>query len=216
MAALPYMPLFVADYLADTRHLTPAQHGGYLLLIMNYWQTGKPLPNDDARLARIACMSRRDWGHNRTAILEFFTEQESLLVHPRIAYELSRVSAKSLKCKDAAQASVERRFGKRSTGVEPTDTDKDKGSEAKASAELVDAETVMWQRGKAYLLSNGVSASQAGSMLGKWKRDYGAEATIVALGKAQREGALDPVSYITACLGAKRKGDEYNPDRITV
>jgi uncharacterized protein YdaU (DUF1376 family) len=131
MAALPYMPLFVADYLADTRHLTAAQHGAYLLLIFNYWQTGKPLPNDDVKLARIASMSRRDWAHNRAAILEFFTVQENLLVHARIAQELSRVEAKSLKSKKAAQASVERRFGERSADVEPTDTDTDTDKEKK-------------------------------------------------------------------------------------
>jgi uncharacterized protein YdaU (DUF1376 family) len=128
MAALPYMPLFVADYLADTRHLTPAQHGAYLLLIFNYWQRGQALPNDDAKLARIVGMSKRDWAHNRDTILEFFTKQENLLVHSRIAQELSRVEAKSLKCKGAAQASVERRFSERSTDVEPTDTDKEEDS----------------------------------------------------------------------------------------
>lgn len=122
MAALPYMPLFVADYLADTAHLTPAQHGAYLLLIMNYWQRGGPLPNDDVRLARIVRMSKRDWAHNRNDILEFFHEQDNLLHHVRIDSELSRVEAKSLKCKDAAQASVQRRFGERSTDAEPTDT----------------------------------------------------------------------------------------------
>jgi len=130
MAALPYMPLFVADYLADTRHLTPAQHGAYLLLIMNYWQTGKPLPNDDARLAKIVGMNKRDWAHNRVEVLEFFIEQENMLVHSRIAHELSRVADKSLKSKRAAQASVQRRFGGRSTDAERalnhTDTDKEK------------------------------------------------------------------------------------------
>jgi hypothetical protein len=39
------------------------------------------------------------------------------------------VAAKSLKSKKAAQASVERRFGERSTPVEPTDTDKNKEEE---------------------------------------------------------------------------------------
>lgn len=126
MAALPYMPLFVADYLADTAHLTAAQHGAYLLLIMNYWQRGKSLPDDDAILAKITRMSKRDWAHNRSVVLDFFTKQESLLVHTRIAHELSRVEAKSLKCKGAAQASVQRRFGERSADVEPTDTDKNR------------------------------------------------------------------------------------------
>lgn len=139
MAALPYMPLFVADYLADTAHLTPAQHGAYLLLIMNYWQRGKPLPNDDARLAQIAKMSRRDWAHNRGAILEFFTEQENLLIHSRITHELSRVEAKSLKCKDAAQASVQRRRNGRSASAEPTDTDKETEKERKKEEGGADA-----------------------------------------------------------------------------
>ena len=138
MAALPYMPLFVADYLADTAHLTTAQHGAYLLLIMNYWQRGAPLPNDDARLAKIARMSRRDWDRNRNTICEFFTVEENMLCHPRIASELSRVASKSLKSKEAAQASVQRRFGVRSTGVEPTEAQAhtDKEEEVTADAAL--------------------------------------------------------------------------------
>jgi uncharacterized protein YdaU (DUF1376 family) len=42
------MQLFVAEYLADTMHLNAIQHGGYLLLLMNYWQRGKALPNNDS------------------------------------------------------------------------------------------------------------------------------------------------------------------------
>jgi uncharacterized protein YdaU (DUF1376 family) len=123
MAALPYMPLYVADYLADAAHLTTTQHGAYLLLIMNYWQRGCPLPDDDRRLASIARLGLREWKRNRPALEEFFTLTHGAWVHSRIDHELARVSAKSLKSKKAAQASVERRFGKRSADVEPTDTD---------------------------------------------------------------------------------------------
>jgi uncharacterized protein YdaU (DUF1376 family) len=123
MAALPYMPLFVADYLADAAHLTTTQHGAYLLLIMNYWQRGGPLPDDDKRLASITRLGPREWARNRHVLEEFFTLTHGAWVHNRIDNELARVADKSLKSKRAAQASVERRFGERSTPVEPTDTD---------------------------------------------------------------------------------------------
>ena len=38
MAALPYMQFYVADYLADTTHLTAEEHGAYMLLLFSYWQ----------------------------------------------------------------------------------------------------------------------------------------------------------------------------------
>jgi uncharacterized protein YdaU (DUF1376 family) len=129
MAALPYMPLFVADYLADTAHLNTFQHGAYLLLIMNYWQRGGPLPDDDKRLASIARVGPREWARMRDVISEFFSIANGSWSHSRIDVELARVEAKSLKSKKAAQASVERRLSERSAPVEPTDTDKNKKEE---------------------------------------------------------------------------------------
>lgn len=82
----PWMPLYVADYLADTGHLSTLEHGAYMLLIMHYWQRGG-LPDDDARLASIARASLEQWSGMRDTIAEFFNGDWS---HDRIDEELEK------------------------------------------------------------------------------------------------------------------------------
>lgn len=105
----PYMPLFVADYLADTAHLSAAEHGAYLLLVMNYWQRCKPLPADDRKLARIARMSDAEWLDSRDTLAEFFHEEDGLWSHKRIEAEIAVAEEKTVKAKKAARASAEAR-----------------------------------------------------------------------------------------------------------
>lgn len=133
MAALPYIQLYVADYLADTAHLTAAQNGAYLLLIFNYWQRGKPLDNRNDRLANVARMSNEEWQQNKEIIAEFFEVDGDTWHHARIDADLEDVLAKSTKSSAAGKASAAKRNQSRiecSTVVERslnhTDTDIDK------------------------------------------------------------------------------------------
>lgn len=71
------------------------------------------------------------------------------------------------------------------------------GEDASATS---DPSKVMFDAGKRILTSAGKSQAEAGRLLGKWRKDHGEEAVIAALGRCQREGAIDPVSYITGCL----------------
>ena len=80
------MPLYVADYKADTAHLSCAEHGAYLLLIMHYWQRGS-LPDDDSRLASIASASLEQWLSMKPVISEFFVDGWR---HERIDEELRK------------------------------------------------------------------------------------------------------------------------------
>lgn len=150
MAALPYMQLYIADYLADTMHLSTEEHGAYLLLMFNYWQTGKPIPK--SRLAKIARMSNERWSSVENSLNEFFTDNGEEWIHERIDRDLASVMAmqgqRSAAGKKSAEARKnknttklkqdgERKNSERSTGVKfpfnenPTnkDTDKDINTE---------------------------------------------------------------------------------------
>ncbi len=127
--AFPYMPLYINDYLADCSHLTTRQHGAYLLLLMSYWQRGKPLPDDDEKLARICRMRLADWKRDRDVLCELFEVSSSGWTQNRVEHELQRVRDKSLKNSKAGSTSAQRRLSKRSTNADQTfnhtDTDTD-------------------------------------------------------------------------------------------
>jgi uncharacterized protein YdaU (DUF1376 family) len=86
MSSRPWMPLYVADYLADTDHLTLAQHGAYLLLIMHYWRHGC-LPENDEIIAKILRISRKQLPSIWLALAPFFDENRR---HKRIDIELEK------------------------------------------------------------------------------------------------------------------------------
>ena len=74
MAALPYIQLYPADYLADTMHLSSEAHGAYFLIILNYWQTGKPVHIDD--LPAISKLNER-WTDVERSLQRFFEIDEA-------------------------------------------------------------------------------------------------------------------------------------------
>jgi DNA-binding transcriptional MocR family regulator len=111
-----------------------------------------------------------------------------------------------------------KRFRQRSKPVSETPPDTESETDTPLSKDNgeIDPEKVMFDSGRALLANAGVSPDKAGQMLGKWKRDHGAAHVITALGKAQREGAIEPISFIEGCLKARRKDETYDRDRITV
>src|ERR1700732_4930636 len=95
----PWMPLYVGDYLGDTGHLTTAQHGTYLLLMMHYWRKGE-LPDDDRQLSKITKLPLRTWCEYRPTLQDFF---HSGWKHKRIDAELARMMRVSEKRAIAGQ-----------------------------------------------------------------------------------------------------------------
>lgn len=101
MAEHPAMPLWVGDYMRDTRHLSCVEHGAYLQLLLTMWVQGGRIPLDHERLARIVGLRRDHWERLAPTILAFFQVHEEevnpnvmvcTLGHKRVDSELDRVS----------------------------------------------------------------------------------------------------------------------------
>jgi hypothetical protein len=77
------------------------------------------------------------------------------------------------------------------------------------------AETHLWDAGKRFLQSRGVSKAQSGSVVGKWKGAYGTAPVIEALGVAQREPDLvDPIPFIEKILRRRSGTDDHGANTI--
>jgi uncharacterized protein YdaU (DUF1376 family) len=88
---LPFMPLFVNDYLSDTTHLNCKEHGAYLLLLFCMWKNDGALPNDDAALSRMARLPVKQWRQIRGTIISFFEISGDTLSHKRIRGEKTKI-----------------------------------------------------------------------------------------------------------------------------
>lgn len=122
MAALPYIQLYIADYLADTMHLATEEHGAYLLLIFNYWQTGKAIPKK--RLQKIARVPNDRWPSVEDSLSEFFTDDGDNWVHERIERDLESVMEAQEQRARAGKASAEARKRAKQTKPERNTNDR--------------------------------------------------------------------------------------------
>ncbi|MFN4017624.1 MAG: YdaU family protein [Reyranella sp.] len=106
-----WMPMYWGDYLKDTGHLSTLEHGAYLLLIGHYWSSGAPLPDDDAKLRRIAKIeSAAKWKKLRPVIETFFRVGAGVWRHGRVDRELEAASKRSSDAKARAGKAAKARW----------------------------------------------------------------------------------------------------------
>lgn len=231
MAEFPALQLWTDAYLGDTTHLTTIEHGAYLLLLMAAWRSPDcRLPDDDKMLARYARLSPGQWARIKPIMLTFWEVKSSFWSQRRLTDEWVAVRHKRQQAADNGRLSALKRKGRHSTeriasdiaGVQPN-ANETATTTATATAiipidksigeipVLADPVKVMFDTGKALLIAAGVKPANAGSLLGKWRKDHGDEALMSAIGKAKREGAIDPVAFIEGCFRAKRRDDAPAP-----
>lgn len=106
-----WMPLYIGDYMADTMHLSGAEHGAYLLLLMHSWRTG-PLPDDGRTLANIARTDTAAWKRVGPVVMAFFERTPAGLVSPRLEREREKALANTDQRIAAGKAGAAKRWGR--------------------------------------------------------------------------------------------------------
>ncbi len=153
----PWMPFYVADYLAATRRLTTLEHGCYMLLIMEYWQHGG-LPKADQRLARIVQLSDREWAKVRPIVKSFFDEDWR---HKRIDAELAKSTAKNEARINAGRIGGKQKASNARNSLDPPD--KQNSTDALASSSQPQSQDTSLRS---------VSRSRATRLLADWQPSH--------------------------------------------
>jgi uncharacterized protein YdaU (DUF1376 family) len=119
MKADIWMPLYIGDYLADTARLTTEQHGAYLLLIMDYWRSGK-LPDNDQVLAQICKLSPDAWSNAKAMLKQYFDIDEGFWIHKRIESEIAEAKENKDKRHERALKGAKARWNNASSNATST------------------------------------------------------------------------------------------------
>lgn len=215
------MPWYVADYLADTSHLTTEQHGAYCLMLMAAWKAGGSLPNDDGQLAAVCRMTPSKWKGSRGILLKFFLVDGERVIHKRVTAE--RVKAQTISEKKSAngKGGAAKRWqsdgegdGKAmasamanaqqndapSPSPSPSESSVPKGTGGEPPRQgLTPAETI-FHYGVPLLTNAGIVEARARSFLGGLVKNHGPDAVIAKLRECVKAKPLQPLEWLAAAL----------------
>lgn len=107
MSERPFMQLYVSDFVGDTLQLSSEQVGAYMLLLMAMWNANGELPNDPAKLARVARVTADRWPEVWSDLAPFFTIEGAKITHGRVALELAKFARKSAARSEAGKRGAE-------------------------------------------------------------------------------------------------------------
>lgn len=107
MSDRPFMQLYVSDFVGDTLQLSSEQVGAYMLLLMAMWNAKGELPNDPAKLARVARVGADRWAEVWSDLAPFFTVEGTKISNGRVALELAKFARKSAARSEAGKRGAE-------------------------------------------------------------------------------------------------------------
>lgn len=237
-----WMPLYIADYIADTTRLTTEQHGAYLLLIMDYWRNG-PLPDDDAALANITRLQVPAWKKHRSTIARMFQVEGGEWRHKRIDAERLEAEENSFKYAERAKKAAAKRWGKQNPKDSGEDYKNNPLSDASSIAssipsgplvectspspiysvpngtggkppKMTDPLEIIFGYGLSLLVNTGTPEKHGRSFLGGLRKQHGDDVLIDKLRECALAKPLQPLEWLAAALPPTGSGKK--PGRVPV
>lgn len=222
------MPLYVADYLADTLDLQVDQTGVYMLMLMISWRRPDgALPNDMKWLQRALASCASDMHGNRFNRLVPHLLERFFVLGEDGKYRNKRLTKereKSEKFSGKQQENVKKRYAKDNKNNDLEDTNvlparplqsqshtQDKDSEAKASGgePPTNHRKRLFDEGLPKLARmTGKGPDSVRAFVGKCLKAADDDAVIVLglIEDAERNQAMDPSAYIAARLKGPQNG----------
>lgn len=77
-----------------------------------------------------------------------------------------------------------------------------------SAAAPVDPTKMVFDTGVKIFAAAGIPEGKARAIVGKWRKDHSDEALLAAISRCQREGAVDPVTYIAGALRFQREQED--------
>ena len=122
------------------------------------------------------------------------------------------ILAKPLEIHDTVEANAQATLKHRARDYhhhQPPTLASDSKESAPQSGAVVNPEAVLFDQCLAYLTSHAVKEKHARSVIGSWRKDYGAGAVIEVISEASRQSVSEPVAWIAKALRSRHGSPEH-------
>lgn len=201
----------------------PEAIGAYIVVLDLIYARGGSVPADWRYLAGVMGCSTRlakalverlvDAGKlaMNDGLLSNERAENEIETQAKLVRKLSEAGANGGRKRAEKQAVINENSDLADGGLKPAssirDRDRDKSSVDKSTDADASPDKVFWDNAKRYL-----GGQKAGSLIGKWARDYGKSETAAAITRAQLERPVEPVAFIEGALRKTRtraRADDY-------
>lgn len=235
-----FYPHHIGDYMTATAHLSWHEDCAYRRLLDVYYSREQAIPADLNQACRLVRASSKDEKKAvETVLTEFFTRTETGWAHPRCEEEIAKAQDAAERAR--ANGKKGGRPPKEKPRANPDETqpvsdgNPEKSNSkapnpnpitnpsysvttdvvtAGAAGKSPDAMTKeeLWSAGKAYLESQGMARSVAGSFIGGLVDKFGPDAAVTVLRQAIVETPAEPKAWMTAAC-QRIAGTRKTPNR---